>query len=446
MKFTLKIFAFLLALCALLSSFAGCNGNGEVTTEPIPLCTQHTDTDSNGICDVCGAELGKICKHVDTDGDNLCDLCEVIMVVPIGYTVILADKDKNPVADASVKLYAEGELAAEGKTNAEGKFAGELLPGSYVVMIEGLADGWFVESNGLTVTLSAESNSFEFTAASSAADGSEETPFYIGTEPLEIDFEANKTLHFYTRGSEKHLVINNANVKVTYAGKDYLPEGGKIRILLAAADSNSTTPFAVTCTAPEKVTLELEAIPGSLEAPFELTVSQKTSAEVKKDGTTYYSMIAQADGFLVLESSTADNNIMMYNKTAYVVTGYTKGGRSVVIKVKKGDDISIAVASNLSIESTTVEFTVTLHAGTAADPMPVYAGTVVRLAANESVTLVYHGEAKKLSIPANGLKAAVGGTDLTASADVYTADVTEGSIITLINTSAGNLDVELTVN
>ncbi|MGM9642029.1 MAG: carboxypeptidase-like regulatory domain-containing protein [Eubacteriales bacterium] len=446
MKLKLKISAIILALCMVIPSLIACTGEGVDTTAETTACARHTDTDSDGVCDVCGAELGNNCNHVDLDGDNLCDLCDIIMVVPVEYTVILTDENKTAVAYATVKLYADGELAAEGQTNSDGKFTGSLIPGSYVVMFEGLADGWFVESNGLRVTLSEDSNTFEFTAASSAADGTEEHPFYISTEPLEIDFEANQTLCFYTKGSDKYLVINSENVKVTYSGNDYLPENGTVRILLAGADSNSTTPFTVTCSKAEKLTLTLELTPGSYDLPFDLVLAQTTAADIKKDTTVYYSVTAPADGFLVLECPTAENNIMMYNKTAYVVTGYTAGGRSVVVKVSSGDEVSIAVASSLDVDSTTVEFTVTLHAGTQADPIPAYAGTVVRLAENETAVLEYHGDTKTLRVSANGIKIAVNGTELTATAELYTTEIGEGSIITVTNTSTEKLDVALAVN
>lgn len=45
----------------------------------IPPCTEHVDSDGDGICDACGADVGSKdpshTQHVDADGNGICDVC-----------------------------------------------------------------------------------------------------------------------------------------------------------------------------------------------------------------------------------------------------------------------------------------------------------------------------------------------------------------------------------
>ena len=55
-------------------------GEDMPTTEPEEPCTEHVDADSDGKCDVCGADMPTTepeepCDHVDADSDGKCDVC-----------------------------------------------------------------------------------------------------------------------------------------------------------------------------------------------------------------------------------------------------------------------------------------------------------------------------------------------------------------------------------
>ena len=60
--------------------FGGIYFEGAVAPEPEEPCTEHVDADSDGKCDVCGADMPTTepeepCDHVDADSDGKCDVC-----------------------------------------------------------------------------------------------------------------------------------------------------------------------------------------------------------------------------------------------------------------------------------------------------------------------------------------------------------------------------------
>ncbi len=446
-KSTNRIWAALLCLLmigAMLSLFA-CSE--EV---PQPSCTAHTDANEDGKCDTCSAEVElDVCDdHIDTDGDNLCEICGAVCVDPIAVTITLKDENGGAMKDISLTLVFDGEEVLNTTTDAEGCVKAELLPGKYMVWFEGLADGWYVEGNMSEVEFSSDVLSHDFTAIDNNPDGSEEKPYYVGDEIVELSMAPGETYHCFARGtSTRYLVVEGSMAKIVYEGNEYLPENGVIRVLVKGAeDTNSTMPFTVTNTGSTEggVTIYFESLPGTQGKPYQAQADQTITIQVPAEDAVYYTYTATESGYLVLTSTSADNNIMMYNTTTYVVTSYTDGARCLYLPVNAGDTVSITVSSKGAAEVNTVEFSLHLHGDTVNDPLPLYGNTSMRIDGSASLSLTWMGEEKTVSIDVStGLTVTVNGTQVEAAGGSCIFTAKQGDAITITNTAQERSDVVL---
>ena len=445
-KSTNRVWAALLCLL-MIGAMLGLVACSEET--PQPSCTTHTDANEDGKCDTCGVEVKlDVCDdHIDTDGDNLCEICGAVCVDPIDVTITLKDENGNAMKDISLTLMFDGEEVLNTTTDAQGCVQAELLPGKYTVWFEGLADGWYVEGNMSEVEFSAEALLHEFKAIDNNPDGSEEKPYYVGDESVTLTASAGVTYHCFARGTSTRYLVVEGTAKVVYEGEEYLPEGGVIRILIhGAADTNSTIPFTVTNTGSAScdITVHFESLPGTQGNPYKAELDQTLTANVPAEGAIYYSFTAQSSGYLVLMSTTPNNNIMMYNTTTYMVTSYTDGGTCLYLPVNTGDSVSITVSSKGTAEVNTVEFSLHLHGDTESEPLPVYGGASIRIAGSASLSLIWMGEEKTVSIDVStGLTVTVNGTQVEAAGGSCIFTVKQGDAIAITNTVAERSDVVL---
>ena len=438
-------------LCCLLMgalfAFAACKKPEQ------PVCTSHTDANEDGKCDTCGAavELDVCDDHIDTDGDNLCEICGAVCVDPIEVSIVLKDEKGGAMAGISLTLLLDGENALDATTDASGYVKAELLPGTYTVWFEGLKEGWYVEGNMSEVEFSAEAPSHEFTAIDNNPDGSEEKPYYVGDDTVTLTVGAGATYHCFARGtSTRYLVVEGATAKVVYEGEEYLAENGVIRVLVKGAeDTNSTMPFTVTNTGTGEcaISVRFESLPGTQSNPYRAEADKTLTAEVPAEGAIYYTYTATGSGYLVLTSTTPDNNIMMYNTTTYVVTSYTDGGACLYLPVNAGDTVSITVSSKGAAEVNAVEFSLHLYGDTQEEPLPVLGSTSMRIDASATLHLTWQGEEKTLSIDCStGLTVKVNGADaeIAGGSCIFTAK--PGDVITVTNTTGERTDVVLFVS
>ncbi len=446
-KTHIKLLLIVLVLLLAATVFVACVNNTPVQTTE---CTEHKDADKDGKCDACGktVEEETCTDHIDVDEDNYCEICGAQIAFPVEVTVTVKDEKGNPMSGISVTLDHETRDSVTEITDEEGKIKISVLPSSYSVGFEGLADGWYVDGTGKTIEISASALSFDFTAIDNNPDGSEEKPYFVGDEAVEKTFAAGVTYNFSAKGASKYLVVNNENAKVTYDGKEYLPEDGVIRVHIAETDVNSTTLFAVTNTADVDNTISIcfESLPGSQGNPFDAELDTVLSATVKVESTVYYNWTAAKSGYLVLTSDTVGNYIMMYDLTSYVVTSYTDGAKSICLRVTQGDKISIAVATKSTADQTQVDFKLEMFDGTEASPIPLYETAIYRLPANTAVSFIYHGEDKSVTLAEYGLEVLLGGESVAAGNGAYVFDVTEGSVITVKLTAEELTEIVFTVS
>ena len=433
MKKWKKFLSVWLATCLLLGALFAMSACGKSDE------TDESDSES---------QTEAICvDHIDTDGDNKCEICGVTVVEPVDYTINLKDEKGNAVVGVLISLLQEQETVVTSTTDDDGKISGEIVPGEYKVVMEGFADGWYSASNGAIIEITEEECTFDFVAIDNNPDGSEEKPFYLGDESIGKTFAAGATYNYFSRGvSSRYLVIENANAKVTYNGTEYLPENGVIRVSIAGTtDTNSTTPFTVTNTANTEnmITVAFESLPGTQANPFEAKLDiPQTVTLPDEDGVVYYTWTATGNGIFMLHCESEGSNIMMYNTTSYVVTGYTDGGHSLYLSVSEGDVVSITVGRKATASQLTFRFS--LHSGSAEDPIPVYENASVRLESGEIKSFVYHGSDKTLTLPSQKVTWSVNGVAVPSSESGKT--VSEGDVITVTNTTAERIDLEINLS
>ncbi len=437
------LLAAMLVGCVALA--ASCGGD-----KTPPACTTHTDANEDLKCDVCGAELEpeeEPCdEHMDTDDDNHCDLCDAIMFLPVDVSVTIKSENGQPITDVTVELHkTRGEITTS-KTDASGVAKFELLPGEYTFRVEGVPDGWYVEGTGKKLDVSDDNKAFSFVAVDNNPDGSEEKPYYVGTDVVEKTFKNGETFNYFTKGSGKYLIITNKNAKVIYDGDEYLPdENGKLRVYIkAAADTNSQTNFKVMniASGENKIAVEFEILPGASEKPIEATSGKLIAVEIEGEISMFYKWVATESGYMILVSDTVDNNIMMHNLTSYEVTRYTDGGKVLYLAVTKGDEVMINVGSKSETKST-VEFEIAVAGGNEANPLEFNSAFNFRIKSGKTVCFKYTGDANALTVNASGVKLAINGVEQTAVAGVYTLNVSKNDIITIVAGSS-NADISIT--
>lgn len=417
-------------------------------------CLEHTDLDGNGLCDDCKAEMPIIptCEHKDSDYNELCDNCYQPYSVPVDFTLTLLDESGAAVSGISITLYKNNVSAFTATTDAQGKVSGTVNAGNYTVNAEGFPEFWYSDASYVNILVNATNKDFSYTAYDNTPTGSVDNPFHAEDANtgagVSTDMPAGAEYYFTVKGiSTRDLVINNASVKVTYDGNDYLPEGDTVRVRLnATSNVNEQIIFKVTNTSTEAntVVLSFEALPGSSDNPYAAELDTETVIEVVEDGSVHYKWTASASGILMVKSETAANNISMYNTTSYVVTGYTNGGRCEYLYVTVGDVVDITVALTDSAPTTEVVFTLSLCEGTEANPIPVYENASLRMPANATYYVVYRGEGANVIIPAEDLSVSLNGTAGEATGDSYILSVADGDVIVITNNGA-RVDLEIVV-
>ncbi len=414
-------------------------------------CENCVDSDGDGACDVCGSCL----ECVDIDGDNVCEFCGELVKQPVEVTFSVVTEDKENIKSAlsgqeiKLTIKLDGKDKFSGSLDENGKITATLVPASYLVEISGLPDGWYCQGSGAKYTISSEKNSYELIAVDNNPNGSEEKPYYIGSAPVEAEFDAGETLNYSTKGSKKYLIITNPNAKVTYNGIDYLPdENGFIRVAISPKinngqlDTNTYTPFTITNTSDVSNTIiaEFETQPGSSEDPFIAELSVPTQITASSDNTVFYKWTAVSKGYLALESTSANGYIMMHNITSCEVTSFVEGQGKLYIRVSAGDIVMISVSANIASE-TDVSFELNAYGATEQSPMEIDSTASFRLgkstseAVKNSVYLKYTGESKEIKINADGVSITVNGESVTGvnteDGMVYTFSAEEGDVIVL---------------
>lgn len=336
-------------------------------------CTTHTDTDKNGVCDVCGEAVTTASQGSDTTAAETTPQTEAPLA-QVDVTLTVKDQNGNLIPAAIIRLTpAKGEDMLV-TTNAEGSVTTKLTVGDYTLTYDELPDNCIGGTSMLTVVEGMAPVSLEI--IDNTPDGTETHPFFINEDSTTFDFPAETTYNFTMfSGDRRTLVLNSATAEIVMNGTTYKPdENGRIAIRITSEKQQDHTSFTVKNLSAEaqSFTLLIESDPGSFDNPIAVTaLDTAITANVPKDLTVYYTWTATVAGELVMTSADKANNICLNNITNFKTTNFTNGAESVSVLVAVGDQVTISVSA-LNIQTpddedpnnTPITFTLTVRPAT----------------------------------------------------------------------------------
>lgn len=413
-------------------------------------CTEHIDADGNMLCDVCSEIIVPPCEHTDSDYDGECDECGEDYVLVVDYRITMKDESGAPLSGVSITLYQNGEICATAKTDADGCVSGRLNAGEYQINAEDLPTWWTSNASFSYIVLNGEHKEYSFTAVDNTPDGTESNPFPAENaetgEGSEVNMPVGASYVFICRGSTRYLVIENTAVKVIYGGVEYTAEDGAVRVLLAAtADTTTSTFFTVEniSGASTDVKIKFEGIPGTSDNPYAAAIGEQMTAAIPAEGAIYYTLTAEKTGILMVRSDDANNNIMLYNTTRYIVTSYTNGRAAEYLQVAVGDVISITVATQ-DAAADEISFTLSYVSGSEGDPIPVFGGLSLRVEAGQTLYLSYQRESGNVTV-SDSVTVTHNGQALVASRNKYSFSANRDDVIAVTNSSDERVEVEISI-
>ncbi len=339
----------LAASCLVLTS---CGGDTD--------CTEHVDTDKNGKCDNCGAEVEKepCDEHIDADGDFLCDECGAA-VLPKGpeqvdVVITVKDDEGDVLAGVSVIL-AHGEDDKYNTTTAasdvNGKITAKIYTGTYGVYYDYDTDtlGYYL-SDTTSVTVSGDTTSIELFLIDNNPNGTPEKPYIIsaGENTFTIPAGTSYSYIIYRAVNLYFGATGATGIKVNYGENEYTADtDGGISFALLGSDTNSAETLTMANTTDADITfsVEINSAPGTYGNPIvvENVGAAITTAPIASGSTVYYTYTATASGVFSITLGTDGAYVSMANGTTYESVNSTEDAvdGTITLEVNEGDVIMI---------------------------------------------------------------------------------------------------------
>ena len=354
MKKNIKLTALLLGLLMVASAAMTACDSGK------KACTEHTDANGDGVCDVCEAIVE---TESETASESVSE-SESDAPAAVTVTVSLSVKDQkgNAVSDAVMRILLLDEFGDQDSewepmivtTDANGEVTVELAEGLYRLTYDALRENFLGAPAVLTVKEGMEPVTLEVT--DNTPDGSDEHPFFLGKEGMTIaDFPADSTYCFTLfAGDRRSVIIDNALVEVIMNDVTYTPdENGRITVEITGSNPEEHVYFTVRNNGEaQKVTVKIISEVGSMDNPI---VIDAITAEAKDIVATipagvimYYTWTADKDGTLKVTSQDETNNISLHNLTTGMSSSPSNGAAEVTLAVNAGDKIVLHVAMELT--------------------------------------------------------------------------------------------------
>jgi hypothetical protein len=316
-----------------------------------PPCTEHTDTDDNGMCDKCNAAM----------------LPEGPKTLNVTFTV--KDHEGDLIGGVTVTLTERGAINGEGAVSAtggaDGKFTLSLKEGTYLVSADYNADevGGYYALQTTEVTVKKDTAALDIVFEDTTPNGSESRPYPLSVGENELTVPAGQSVYYILyRAYNLRAIVSSADIKIEYAGKTLTPDAeNKISFDFEGEDHNSVANLKITSTgaADADVSFLIEAFPGTLGNPHKITNLGETvtSEPLSEDTLVYYTYTADKDGMLTLDVKSADTVASMQNNSVSVSTD-SEGSMTISLEVKEGDNVIINLAT--SVDGASVSFDVSL--------------------------------------------------------------------------------------
>ena len=346
-----KIIALLLALTLVFSCGLLMTSCGDSTDEP---CTEHTDKDENGICDVCDEPLIKPEETPD----------------PVNVTFTIKDQEGAVVPNVEITFTPRGAIDEEEAIaivgDENGTLTASLIPGTYFLSADYDSSVGYYFLATTEIKVEKTTASLEILMENTTPNGTEGRPFPLSSvEGNELVIPAGATQYFVVYRAVNLIAdITASGVTVTYGGTDYTPDAdNKISFSFLGTDTNSVETVVITNTSgvDETVLVEITSVPGTLGNPFEITeLGGEISKNVAAKSTVYFSYVATEAGTITLTVTSDATSAAMQNGSIQVST--TGEGSDVIsIDVAAGDEVIIDASTSVS-EDAVVTFTLVYSA------------------------------------------------------------------------------------
>lgn len=186
--------------------------------------------------------------------------------------------------------------------------------------------------------------------------GNADSPIEVGgVTSFEVTVEPGHILYYHVyKVSGTYMSLNNSSIYLEYNGKTFEPTGGKIGTMVESDDITSPVKlaFANPTEEAQTFTVYFSALPGTYSNPYTLELGEfSTSSAAGNDQGVYYTYTADKDGVLTVEclsvTKGVDYDYILYNLTtsAYRTMKAEGDGRSVSVKVSKGDKVTVTIGA-----------------------------------------------------------------------------------------------------
>ena len=315
-------------------------------------CTEHTDADENGMCDVCNEAM--INPETPTE-------------LTVAFT--LKDQDGAVVPGVEICFAPRGAVDAEGNvyatSGADGKCSAKLKTGTYRVSADYDVDEigyYFLDTTEIKVTK--DTAALDILMTNNNPNGTERRPYPLSVGDNALTVPAGESV-YYVIYRAVNLIANvtASGIKVEYKGAEYIPDqNNNITFSFTAADTNSVELIKITNTGASEsgVDFAISSIPGSLGNPFVITALGEEIAKsgVNKDSTVYFTYTSTVSGTLVL-TVTSDNTHAAMQNGSYQVSTASEDSMVISLTVAVGDEVVIDIGTASDVAAT-ISFNIAL--------------------------------------------------------------------------------------
>lgn len=283
--------------------------------------------------------------------------------VETDYTVALSLLGGEAIGGVEISLVQGETEIATGTTDENGQFSGVALEGNYVVELGLLPEEYgYLMNYDINVSLSKNDSVIEIEIGSSACPR-----LYVPNDygEMEVSLPASTT-HFYSipRPMGRPLILEEEGIEVYYAGNTYSPENGKISVAFESDPSNTyaveTVGVANKTDGVKNITFSLYEKPGSSPSkPIKVVALDETlTTTIALGKLVYYAWTATGNGTVTVTSSSAGNELYLYNNTTNEATENL--ANSVSLTVAEGEVVLIWVGLDKTVtaEETEIQFMV----------------------------------------------------------------------------------------
>lgn len=337
MKKILLLMAIALMLMMSVCGMVACGGNeGEGENEG---CTEHVDLNDDFLCDECGETF------IPDEGDD--DAAEVTL------TVKAKDHYGNPIAGLVIDFICEDEPdydVTSDATDANGEVKVTIHVGEYGVEYTNTPIYHIPGKNSVIIAENTTEWEVEFT--NNTPNGTQEHPYFFDEENPSITMGVGAS-HYYRAYHAKGLVLylQGEGYKVTYNGKEYVPEEGTLQVVFTEEDMNSAALVLIENATDSEITFtaNIYSAPGSIDNPHVIEHNGEpvtvVAEDVLYDYTVYYSYAVSGAGKVVLSTESEKIHMVLINGDRVENVDTDEEKKSVSINVNEGDVIKISITT-----------------------------------------------------------------------------------------------------